>query len=350
MPNHPDYRPTIADVASAAGVSRTTVSHALNDRGQVDPLTRAKVKEVAARLGYSPNLRAQRLRTGRANVIALLSSMPFAVAGGSSRLGFLMEIAATATEAALRRGVALVLVPPLDEAKALLDTLDIDGAVIIEPVANDPHIARLRQRGVKLVSIGRQPEAGASLPHIDMHGEAAGALLLNHLHEQGARRIGLVIGQQTRHSYLDMEQAYRAYCSRHGLPPALVRADEAGGEAAGAAACLQLLEAHPDLDGLCVPVDAFAIGAVQALMGKGRKVPQDVKVVTRYDGFRARECTPPLTALNMHLEEVAAQAIELLFEQINGAGIDQRQRIDAPIATLVVRESSEALPPAGDTR
>ncbi|MHC6226171.1 substrate-binding domain-containing protein [Pseudomonas sp. X10] len=338
MPNSPSRRLTIADVASAAGVSRTTVSHALNDRGQVDPMTRALVKEVAERLGYSPNLRAQRLRTGRANAIALLSSMPFAVAGGSSRLGFLMEIAATATEAALRRGVALVLVPPMDEAQDLLDTLDIDGAVIIEPVANDPHVARLRKRGVKLVSIGRQPEAQAALPYIDMHGEAAGTLLLDHLREQGARRVGLIIGVQSRHSYLDMEQAYRAYCTTNNQAPAIVRADEGGGEAAGAAACLELLQAHPDVDGLCVPVDAFATGAVRALLDRGLAVPQDVKVVTRYDGLRARECTPPLTALNMHLEDVAAQAIELLFEQINNTG--QRQRIDAPLATLVPREST----------
>ncbi|MDD2056876.1 substrate-binding domain-containing protein [Pseudomonas sp. GD03860] len=338
MPNSTTRRLTIADVANAAGVSRTTVSHALNDRGQVDPATRALVKEVAERLGYSPNLRAQRLRTGRANAIALLSSMPFAVAGGSSRLGFLMEIAATATEAAMRRGVALVLVPPMDEAQGLLDSLDIDGAVIIEPVANDPHVARLRKRGVKLVSIGRQPEAQAALPYIDMHGEIAGRLLLEHLREQGAKRVGLLIGGQSRHSYLDMEAAYRAYCEANELAPAIVRADEGGGEAAGAAACLQLLDAHPDMDGLCVPVDAFATGAVRALLERGLRVPEDVKVVTRYDGLRARESTPPLTALNMHLEEVAALAIELLFEQINDAG--QRQRIDAPLATLVVRESS----------
>ncbi|MEX5341303.1 substrate-binding domain-containing protein [Pseudomonas sp. I2] len=337
MPNSTSRRLTIADVANAAGVSRTTVSHALNDRGQVDPATRALVKEVAERLGYSPNLRAQRLRTGRANAIALLSSMPFAVAGGSSRLGFLMEIAATATEAALRRGVALVLVPPMDEAQDLLDSLDIDGAVIIEPVANDPNVARLRKRGVKLVSIGRQPEAQA-LPYIDMHGEATGTLLLDHLHQQGARHIGLVIGAQSRHSYLDMEQAYRAYCTANDQVPAIVRADEGGGEAAGAAACLELLQAHPDIDGLCVPVDAFATGAVRALRDKGLKIPQDVKVVTRYDGLRARESTPPLTALDMHLEDVAALAIELLFEQINDTG--ERQRIDAPMATLVARESS----------
>lgn len=338
MPNSISRRPTIADVASEAGVSRTTVSHALNDRGQVDPATRSLVKEVAGRLGYSPNLRAQRLRTGQASAIALVSSMPFAVAGGASKLGFLMEIAATAMEAALRRGVALVLVPPLDEAQALLDTLDIDGAVIIEPIANDPHIASLRKRGVKLVSIGRQPEADATLPYINMHGTEAGKLLLEHLHEQGARKIGLVIGAQSRHSYLDMEQAYRTYCTANKLDPAIVRADEAGGESAGAEACIQLLEQYPGIDGLCIPVDAFAIGAVKALSARGIKVPQDVKVATRYDGLRARECTPPLTALDMHLEDVAAQAIELLFEQINGTG--QRQCIDAPFATLVARESS----------
>jgi len=338
MPSSTPRRLTIADVADAAGVSRTTVSHALNDRGQVDPETRALVKAVAERLGYSPNLRAQRLRTGRANAIALLSSMPFAVAGGSSRLGFLMEIAATATEAALRQGVALVLVPPMDEAQALLGTLDIDGAVIIEPVANDPHVACLRKRGVKMVSIGRQPEAQDALPYVDMHGEQTGALLLEHLHQQGARRIGLLIGVQSRHSYLDMERAYRAYCTQHDQVPAIFRADEGGGEAAGAAACLDLLQAYPDIDGLCVPVDAFAAGAVRALRDSTLNVPRDVKVVTRYDGLRARECSPPLTSLNMHLEDVAALAIELLFEHINGTG--QRQRIDAPMPTLVQREST----------
>lgn len=338
MPSSTPRRLTIADVANAAGVSRTTVSHALNDRGQVDPETRALVKAVAERLGYSPNLRAQRLRTGRANAIALLSSMPFAVAGGSSRLGFLMEIAATATEAALRQGVALVLVPPMDEAQALLHTLDIDGAVIIEPVADDPNVACLRKRGVKMVSIGRQPNAQAPLPYIDMHGEQAGTLLLGHLHAQGAQRIGLIIGEQPRHSYLDMERAYRAYCTLHNQVPAIVRADESGGEAAGAAACLALLQAHADIDGLCVPVDAFATGAVRALQDSARKVPEDVKVVTRYDGLRARECSPPLTSLDMHLEEVTALAIELLFEHINDSG--QRERINAPMPTLIQRDST----------
>lgn len=111
--------PTIADVAQAASVSRTTVSHALNGLGKVDPRTRERIKQVAAELGYRPNLRAQRLRQGHAKAIALASSMPFAVAGGPSRLGFYMEVAAAAAERALLHGYALVLVPPVSSGSAL---------------------------------------------------------------------------------------------------------------------------------------------------------------------------------------------------------------------------------------
>src|SRR5919106_4499727 len=105
-------------------------------------------------MGYRPNLRAQRLRTGRSGAIALVSSMPFAVAAGPSRLGFLMEIAAVAAAAALSRNLALCLVPPLDTAQGL-DFLDVDGAIVTEPTVDDALVASFRQRGVPLVTIGR---------------------------------------------------------------------------------------------------------------------------------------------------------------------------------------------------
>ncbi|NVK43932.1 MAG: LacI family DNA-binding transcriptional regulator [Oceanospirillaceae bacterium] len=336
----PTRRPTIADVAEAAGVSRTTVSHALNDRGQVDPRTRERVKTIAASLGYRPNLRAQRLRTGRSNCIALLSSMPFAVAGGPSRLGFMMEIAATATEAALKQGLALVLVPPMREARGLLDELDIDGAVIIEPVANDPQVEQLQRRGLDVISIGRQPAMSRALPYVDLQGGATGRLLLDHLRHQGARQVALLIGGQPRHSYVDVERTYREFCDELGMACLIAKADEAGGEAAGGAACRALLAKHPEIDAICAPVDAFAVGAVAALQSLGLSVPDDVMVATRYDGLRARSCTPPLTAVNLHLEEVSRLAIELLFEHISDK--DGRAVVRAPAAELIARESTRA--------
>ena len=91
-------RVTILDIAREMGVAPSTVSNALSGKRYVDPALVERVKMTAERLGYRPNPVARRLRSGRASAIGLFSAMPFAVAGGASRLGFMMEIAATAAE------------------------------------------------------------------------------------------------------------------------------------------------------------------------------------------------------------------------------------------------------------
>ncbi|WP_205962559.1 LacI family DNA-binding transcriptional regulator [Paraburkholderia phosphatilytica] len=330
-------RPTIADVARAAGVSTTTVSHALNDKGYVDPHTRERVKDTARALGYRPSVRAQRLRTGEAHTIALISSMPFEIAGGASRLGFLMEVAAVAAAAALTRGLALALVPPMMAGRLPLEQLDIDGAIVIEPTADDANVAHLQERGLPVVCLGRQPGNDA-VPYVDIHSSATTALLLNHLHEQGCKRIALLVGAQQRNSYIEARDAYERFCAAHRMAPVIAVADESGGEAAGYATSARLLEEHPDVDGLCALVDAFAVGAVQAIVGYGRRVPGDIKVVTRYDGTRARSCRPPLTAVDLHLDDMASQAVDLLFAHLAGAG--GAASVAPALPTLVARESS----------
>ncbi|SAK51878.1 LacI family DNA-binding transcriptional regulator [Caballeronia ptereochthonis] len=332
-------RPTIADVARAAGVSTTTVSHALNDKGYVDPQTRERVKETARALGYRPSVRAQRLRTGEAHTIALISSMPFEIAGGASRLGFLMEVAAVAAAAALTRGLALVLVPPMMAGRLPLEQLDIDGAIVIEPTADDANVAHLQERGLPVVCLGRQTGNDA-VPYVDVHSSATTELLLNHLREQGSMKIALLIGAQQRNSYIEARDAYARFCATHGMTPLIAVADESGGEDAGRDACASLLDEHPDVDGLCALVDAFAVGAVRAIGQLGRRIPDDIKVVTRYDGTRARSCRPPLTAVDLHLDDMASQAVELLFAHLAGKG--GARTVAPPLPELVPRESSGA--------
>ncbi|MEV0976179.1 LacI family DNA-binding transcriptional regulator [Streptomyces sp. NPDC049915] len=338
-------QPTIADVARAAGVSRTTVSHALNGLGKVDPRTRERVKRVAEELGYRPNLRAQRLRRGEARAIALLSSMPLAVAGGPSRLGFYMEVAAAAAEHALAHGFALVLLPP-GESGAGLRTVDVDGAIVVEPREDDPVVAELRGRGLPWVALGRPVPDAAQAPYVDLNGEAVTELLLDHLARAGARRPALLTAPGTRSSAVDAREAYAKAAERHGWPPVTAVAEESGGEQAGYEACAALLREHPGIDALCVMVDAFAVGAVRALHDSGRAVPDDVLVVTRYDGVRARTCMPPLTAVDLHLEQAAAQALGLLLRRLRGGaddtGTDPSPSVPAP--RLVPRASSVRAP------
>lgn len=343
-------RVTIVDVAKAAGVSPTTVSHAFNGRRHVDPETKERIKRIAHDLGYRPNLRAQRLRTKQAGTIALVSSMPFAVAAGPSRLGFLMEIAAVAAGVALSNGLALVLIPPLEAAGSPLDSLDIDGALVVEPTADDPHVALLRERGLPVVAIGRQAGAGEAVPFVDLHSAYTARLLLEHLRAQGARHVALVVGTQSRNSYIEAEAVYRAFTAAHGEAPVVLRIDEAGGEAAARAACARLLGERPEIDGICAPVDAFAVGAIAAAHELGRRLPEGLKVVTRYDGLRARHAEPPITAVDLFLDEIAERAVALLFEHLTGN--TARRSVAGPLPALVARASSAGEPlqrAAGET-
>ncbi|MFF5933145.1 LacI family DNA-binding transcriptional regulator [Streptomyces sp. NPDC012508] len=332
--------PTIADVARVAGVSRTTVSHALNGIGKVDPRTRERIKQVATDLGYRPNLRAQRLRRGEAKAIALASSMPFAVAGGPSRLGFYMEVAAAAAESALVHDYALVLVPPVQSGSALY-SVDIDGAIVVEPDVDDVAVATLKERGLPYVALGRPVSPDQDVPYVDLRGGLVAELLLAHLREQGARQPALIVGSGSRHSSVDARAAFARVAEEEGWAPIVATAPESGGEQAGYDRCAALLAEHPGIDAVCALVDVFAVGAVRAVRDSGRSIPDDVMVVTRYDGLRARTCEPPLTAVDLHLDRAAAGAVELLLARLHGDSAEVGQAVaTVPEPRVIARASS----------
>jgi DNA-binding LacI/PurR family transcriptional regulator len=307
----------------------------LTSRRPVDRATRDRVLAEARRLGYVPDPAAQRLRTGRPGAIALLSSMPAAVAAGEARLGFMMEIAGAAAEVALDAGLALVLVPPARSGLPRLDHLDVAGAIVIEPVESDPCVTNLLARGLAVAAIG---QSDPDVPFVDLRSDLIARLMLEHLRSAGARRIALVLGYQLRPAYAETLAVYMSFAAAHGFVPVVCRSEEAGGEQAGQAACARLLAEHPDVDAICAPVDAFAVGAVRAAQAAGRAIPGDVRVITRYDGLRARLCSPPLTAVDLDLNAIARQAVALLMRALSGEADGALPEV--PLPRLVVREST----------
>ena len=331
-------RPTIVDVAKAAGVAPSTVSHALNNKGYVEAKTKENILKTVKRLGYRPNPRAQGLRNGGAKTIALISAMPLGVAGGVSKLGFLMELAAVAAEEAMRRGLALVLVPPQPAGEAW-PALEIDGALVVEPTEDDPHMNWLAAGNLPAVSLGRWPGREGTA-HVDLRSGESASMLLEHLRAAGAGRVAVMIGDQVRASYQETEEVYRRFCGELGQEPLLLKLDEGGGEMAGQAGADALFQKHPEVDGLLALVDAFAVGAVRAAEGRGYSLPERLRIATRYDGLRAKLSRPPLTALDLHLDEVAALGVELLARRL--AEPDYTGALRPARPTLVVRSSTMA--------
>ncbi|MCT4333483.1 substrate-binding domain-containing protein [Paracoccus sp. YLB-12] len=327
-------KPTIIDLAKAAGVSPTTISHAFSGRRKVDPETRERIVALAEQMGYRPNQAAQRLRSGRTGTIGLASSMPFAVAAGPSRLGFLMEIAASAAMTALGRNMALCLIPPLAPG-GNLDGLGFDGVIVVEPARDDALIGYFESRHTPVVSIGKVP-GRPDIPAIDLHSRRTACMLLDHLWQAGSRRIGLITGAQRRTSYEETEDAYADFAATHDMRPVTLRLDESGGEALAEIEAARLIRQSPGLDGLLVTVDALATGTLTALSRLGMNVPADMRLATRYDGMRAQLAQPQLTAVNLHLDRVAELAVETIFARIEG----RDSAFVAPEPELIIRPSS----------
>ena len=228
------HRVTIADVAREAGVSRTTVSHALSGQGKVNADTRAKVKEVAERLNYRPSARARSLRSGKSQTLALLSSMPAAVSAGPSQLGFFTELAMGCARTALLEGYVFVLAPPTEAADPV-DLLDIDGAILLEPTVDDPLAEALRDRGIPYVTIdGPSSNDGEgtgadSKWSIDLHHRTTAQLLLDHLIDRGASQPALLVSRSRRGAQTAAREIYTETAAASGFTPLIAEADETSG-------------------------------------------------------------------------------------------------------------------------
>ncbi|MBV1927516.1 MAG: LacI family DNA-binding transcriptional regulator [Rhodobacteraceae bacterium] len=333
--DRPTKRVTVIDVALAAGVSPGTVSNAISGKRKVDQATQKRVQEAVAKLGYRPNLAARRMRTGRANTIAIYSSMPVAVAAGVSRLGFLMEIAASAAVAALEANMSLVLVPPIEDPITTLKNISMDGIIVVEPEADDPVIALMQDIGVPTVSVGKP--VGSSSVYVDLDYREMSELLFDHLLETGAVNFPLIVGASSRQSNVVFEKVYLERAGQIGMPARVISLPEHDAENSAEDATLALLDKQEYFDAVLVPIDAMATGVMRALKARNVQIPDDVRVATRYNGVRARTEVPAITAIDLKLEDVAQTATEMLINIIDGS---TRRSVTAATSLSIVRRPS----------
>jgi DNA-binding LacI/PurR family transcriptional regulator len=150
---------TIRDVARIAGVSATTVSHALNNKGRIEPATRERVLAAAREIGYTPNPIARSLRSGKSGVIGLV--LPFLAANemadpGSSSWYALMALGAA--QAALRNEHTLLMLPALDETHGL-NGYPVDGLIVGSSVEATSTINELEHASLPYVTVDVAPPA-----------------------------------------------------------------------------------------------------------------------------------------------------------------------------------------------
>jgi LacI family transcriptional regulator len=328
-------RSTLTEVASRAGVSPTTVSHALSGKRHVAASTRASIERAARELHYRPNAVARSLRTRRSHTAGLIIpdiSNPF-----YPRLarGLQDELAAVGCHVLVcntdRR--------PGNELEYLVDVLDrqVDGVVIVAFHLSTEELAQVPLGDVPLVSVGpRLDHPSVDLVFTD---DGAGARdATRHLLALG-HSVGLIGGPAGLPPSESRAAGYREAFADAGAPfrPDLV----ADGDftRAGGAAALRILAARPDRPtAIFCANDLMAIGAMDAARELGLDVPGDIALVGYDDIEAAGLVTPALTTVLNPADQVGAAAGRLLRDRMDGyAG--QRRRVVIP-HEFVLRDSA----------
>jgi DNA-binding LacI/PurR family transcriptional regulator len=312
-------RPTIEDVARASGVSRSTVSRVLNGGSHVSPEVISEVNRAMRLLGYSVNQAARNLAAGRTGSVAFVISEQSEHLFGDPNFGVLVRVFSRELRS---RGQHLLVTTAQDygEEAFLADYLTaghVDGALFALPREGERLLNRVAH-SLPVVVHGQPLGLEQELSWVGVDDEAAAFEAVSYLLDQGRSRIGTITGPLNTSSGRHRLDGYLRAVGPDS-PPSLVAIGD-WSSTSGRLGAQQLLERHPDLDGLFVASDLMALDALGVLKESGRRIPADVAVVGFDDSTAAVRADPPLTTVHQSFEESAAESVRILNELIAGPG------------------------------
>lgn len=336
-----EKRATIKDVAQRAGVSPTTVSHALNNKGTIAAPTKARIQQAVSELGYRPNAVARGLRQSRIGMLALvirpLDSLDTFQPEG---VDFFMRFTGAAALTALQHGYTLMLMTDPTAPNAPAASLVADGCVIADPLANDPVITYLHSKQMPFVTVGSDPLRTQSYPSIDQDTASETLAVLAHFIQAGGTRVALVTGSDRNDWNMTSEAAYREWCEARGDSPAVVSIAETLGVEGGRQAFQKITEMSDEIDAVYCLTGRHAAGIVHEALDRGIRVPEDLLVAGGSDSAQTRSMSPSVTALDLRPEETAAAAVDWLVHLLDSDDPSSVGSTPGPQSRLIVREST----------
>ncbi|MFJ9622627.1 LacI family DNA-binding transcriptional regulator [Streptomyces sp. NPDC101181] len=303
---------TLLDVARAAGVSKSTVSDALQGSGRVAEATRDRVRAVAEELGYRPNSAARRLR--RASTGALGLHLPQT----ATRLDYYMNLAFGAVARAQDEGLDVVLLAPAGAASGPIASR-VDGLLVIDPEVGDRAVPGLLDAGVPVVTGERYlgPVTGPS-GAVVCDNAASLTALLDHVTERGARRPALLAPAGTSAWATALRATAASWGGTHGVEVALRTVPFAATPAEAEETTGALLAADPAVDAVICAPDGSAPGVLRAAAAHGREVGADLLVASCVDGTATRGADPAVTAVDLRPAAYGRACAELLCDILAG--------------------------------
>ncbi len=303
--------PTLADVAERAGVSRQTVSNAVNNPDLLRVDTLARVQESIEELGYVPNRAARNLRTRASHLIGLRMNPAQEFTANAAMDRFVHSLVETSREAGYH--VLLFAGDPTDPIAGyddLLRSTAVDAFVVTDTYLGNPQAAWLRGRRAPFVAFGRPwDDPGATHPWVDVDGAAGTEIATRHLLDQGHERVAWIGWRKDSWIGEDRRAGWSRELKRRGLSTTAMASRVEDTIHSGREASAVLLDEARPTAFVCAS-DTLAMGVLHTLADRGLTPGHDVAVVGFDDSQVAQVVRPGLTSVRQPLELAAVEIVK----------------------------------------
>lgn len=328
---------TIKDVAREASVSIATVSRVFNGAGVVREATARRVRDIAARLRYSPHGGARSLITSRTQTLGVLLPDLYGE--------FFSELIRGIDLAARQSGYHILISRSCEGRNEIEEAVRamrgrVDGVLLMSPDLDAGSLLNV-SHNLPVVLLC-SPSKGHDVDSVNIQNCGGAREIVGHLIGLGHRRVAIIKGASGNYDAAERLRGYRLALREAGVTPE--RSLESHGEfteAGGYAATVELLKVVPRPTAIFAANDSMAIGALSALRESRVRVPDDMAVVGFDDIPLARYMDPPLSSVRVPIAELGACAVGILVHAITHKNEHTRRR-ERVSTELVVRRSCGA--------
>ena len=308
---------TIKDIARKAGVSPSTVSRVISGSNRISEETQMKIRAIMEEMHYRPNLLARSLVNRTTNAIGVFSATSAEV---SMKHPFFAEALRGMGTMAARSSMHLLLGTSASQeedgrvVREMIDSGMIEGLILLSTLRDDPVAEQLHRHNFPFVVIGH-PRHGEKYHRVDSDNEKAGRMVTEYLLKRGHQRICYLGVDHTLSVTCQRQAGFEATLQSEFIPISpdtfisnpLNNDEEALPEA---------LLAPGGPTAVVVQDDALAIWLIGALQKAGRRVPEDVSIISFNNAAVSAYTSPPLTSVEVHPFLLGEQAMTLLLDLI----------------------------------
>jgi DNA-binding LacI/PurR family transcriptional regulator len=294
---------TIADIAQLAGVSKATVSRALNDSPLIADETKAKISSIAREHNFQINVPARQLSMQQSRTIAFVTHAYHKEFSVADLFG--LEIMGGISHGLVQYGFDMLVihVNPQDIkwAHQYFDTGRVDGFILMTSSRKQAHMKALLEVGAPFITWG-VPQPNQKYCSVTGDNITGGRLATEHMIRLGRRKIAFLGGPDYEIEVQHRLSGYKSALQEAGrsIEEELIDygdfSNTSGGES-----MQRLLDRSPDIDAVFVNSDLMAIAAMDAIRENGKRVPEDIAVVGYDDLSIAEHSNPPLTTINQNV-------------------------------------------------